>query len=72
MLVAIRSADNSSTHDHDEPRSEDGDPLKNPVQRTQKNNPDHALNHDPEGRQITEGRVSPPLLLGVGETLDEE
>ena len=48
MLVAIRSADKSFTRGHDEPRLEDGDPLKNPVQRTQKNNPDHAPNHDPE------------------------
>ena len=54
------------------PRSEDGDPLKNPENAPRRDDPDHALNHDPEGRQITEGRVSPPLLLGVGETLDEE
>ena len=27
--------DNSSTRSYDEPRSEDGDPLKNPEQRTQ-------------------------------------
>ena len=33
---ANQTLDNSSTHCHDEPRSEDGDPLKNPEQRTQK------------------------------------
>ena len=32
---ANQSLDNSSTRSHDEPRSEDEDPLKNPEQRTQ-------------------------------------
>ena len=34
-VVANQSLDNSSTRTYDEPRSEDGDPLKNPEQRTQ-------------------------------------
>ena len=37
----------TSTRGHDEPRSEDRDPLKNPEQRT-RNNSDHTPNHDPE------------------------
>ena len=32
---ANQTLDRSSTRGHDEPRSEDGDPLKNPEQRTQ-------------------------------------
>ena len=34
MRGAIQTLDNSSTRGHDEPRSEDGDPLKNIAQRT--------------------------------------
>ena len=32
---ANQTLDRSSTRGYDEPRSEDGDPLKNPEQRTQ-------------------------------------
>ena len=32
---ANQTLDRSSTRGHNEPRSEDGDPLKNPEQRTQ-------------------------------------
>ena len=35
MRDAIQTLDNPSTRGHDEPRSEDRDPLKNPEQRTQ-------------------------------------